>query len=159
MINRVILTGRLTRDPDMRVTNGGMSVVSFSLAVDRNRKADNGPSADFPNCKAFGKTAEVINQYLRKGSLIGIEGRLQTGSYTNQQNQKVYTTDVIVDQMTFLESRNSGQQANSYQGQPNTSAYQNQPYNGGYKAQQNTNGFDQSFEGDGIDIRTDDLPF
>lgn len=104
-MNNVILVGRFTRDPDIRYTESGLSIARFSLAVDRRFKREEGPAADFPNCIAFGKTAEFIEKYFRKGMRIGIQGRIQTGSYTNQDGNKVYTTDVIVENCEFVESK------------------------------------------------------
>lgn len=107
-MNNVCLIGRLTRDPELRSSNSGMSICRFTLAVDRSRKQPGGPTADFINCVAFGKTGETISQYVHKGNRFAITGHLQTGSYENQQGQRVYTTDVIVDNFTFCESRNEG---------------------------------------------------
>lgn len=95
-------TGRLTRDPESKMTSGDLMIVSFTLAVDRKGK-DKG--ADFIPCKAFGKTAEVIAQYVKKGSMIGITGRIQTGSYDAKDGTKRYTTDVMVNEFYFLESK------------------------------------------------------
>lgn len=106
-MNSVQLVGRLTRDPDVRYTDGGVTIARFSLAVDRRFKSDNSPTADFPNLVAFGKTAEFIEKYFRKGMRIGIQGRIQTGSYTNQDGNKVYTTDVVVENCEFVESKGS----------------------------------------------------
>ena len=100
-MNHVCLIGRLTRDPDVRTTQNGDYVVKYTLAVDRASK-DKG--ADFISCVTFGKTAEFASKYLHKGTKIGIEGRIQTGSYTNKDGQKVYTTDVVVSNHTFCES-------------------------------------------------------
>ncbi len=105
-MNKVILIGRLTRDPDITYTDGGLSIARFSVAVDRRVKKDQEPAADFPNCKAFGKTAEFIEKYFSKGNKIVIEGHIQTGSYTNKDGQKIYTTEVITDQVEFGESKN-----------------------------------------------------
>ena len=90
-MNSVQLVGRFTRDPEVRYTDGGSTIARFSLAVDRRFKSENGPTADFPNCVAFGKTAEFIEKYFHKGMKIGLQGRIQTGSYTNNEGQKVYT--------------------------------------------------------------------
>ena len=92
-INSVNLTGRLTRDPDVRYTDGGTSIARFTLAVDRRFKQDGGPTADFPSCVAFGKTAEFIERYFRQGMKLELTGRIQSGSYTNKDGVKVYTTD------------------------------------------------------------------
>lgn len=99
-MNHVSLIGRLTRDPDVRSTQNGEQVARYTLAVDRSSK-DKG--ADFISCVTFGKSAEFAAKYLTKGLKIGVEGRIQTGSYTNKDGQKVYTTDVVVSSHTFCE--------------------------------------------------------
>ena len=104
-MNKAILVGRLTRDPEMRDTQGGTKVARFALAIDR-RGRDGG--TDYLNCVAFGKTAELVGQYLRKGSRAGVVGRIQTGSY-ERDGHKVYTTDIIVDELEFLETRAEAQ--------------------------------------------------
>lgn len=113
-MNKVILMGRLTRDPEIRYSQGeqSMAIARFSLAVDRKFKQEGQPTADFINCIAFGKTAEVIKKYVTKGTKIAVVGRIQTGSYTNKDGQKVYTTDVVIDELEFCESK-SNQQSNS----------------------------------------------
>ena len=108
-INSVNLTGRLTRDPDVRYTDGGTSIARFTLAVDRRFRQDDGPTADFPSCVAFGKTAEFIERYFRQGMKLELTGRIQTGSYTNKDGVKVYTTDVIAEQVGFGESKSASQ--------------------------------------------------
>lgn len=105
-MNKVILMGRLTRDPEVRMS-GDTAVARFSLAVDRRFKKDGEQTADFINCVAFGKTGEFIEKYGRKGTKFVVEGRIQTGSYTNKDGQKVYTTDVVVEQVEFAESKAS----------------------------------------------------
>lgn len=99
-MNKVILMRRLTRDPEVRYSGGdnATAVARYSLAVDRRFKRDNEPSADFINCVGFGKTAEFAEKYFRKGMRICVVGRIQTGSYTNRDGQKVYTTDVVVEE-------------------------------------------------------------
>ena len=109
-MNSVQLVGRFTRDPEVRYSAGGASIARFSLAVDRRFKSENGPTADFPNCVAFGKTAEFIEKYFRQGMRIGLQGRIQTGSYTNQDGTKIYTTDVVVESCEFVESKGSQHQ-------------------------------------------------
>lgn len=106
-MNKVIMIGRLTRDPEVRYSQGEkpMAIASYSLAVDRMYKRDGEPSADFINCKAFGKQGEFAEKYLRKGMKIAVTGHIQTGSYTNRDGNKVYTTDVVVEQHEFCESR------------------------------------------------------
>lgn len=114
MINRVVLVGRLTRDVDLRYTQAGVAVASFTLAVDRNYTNQAGTrDADFINCVIWRKSAETLANYAHKGSLIGLEGRLQSRSYENQQGQRVYVTEVIVDNFSLLESRAVSQQRNS----------------------------------------------
>ena len=108
-INSVNLTGRLTRDPDVRYTDGETSIARFTLAVDRRFRQDDGPTADFPSCVAFGKTAEFIERYFRQGMKLELTGRIQTGSYTNKDGVKVYTTDVIAEQVGFGESKGASQ--------------------------------------------------
>ena len=107
-INSVNLTGRLTRDPDVRYTDGGTSIARFTLAVDRRFKQDGGPTADFPSCVAFGRTAEFIERYFRQGMRVLVSGRIQTGSYTDRDGKKVYTTQVIVDEQEFADGKDSG---------------------------------------------------
>lgn len=106
-MNSVQLLGRLTRDPDVRYTDGGSTIARFSLAVDRRFKQEGGDTADFINCIAFGKTAEFIERYIFKGTKIALNGRIQTGSYANKDGVKVYTTDVVVENVEFAESKNS----------------------------------------------------
>ena len=110
-MNKVILMGRLTKDVELRVSsNGETKVANFSLAVDRRWKRDGEQGADFPNCIAFNKTAEFLEKYGRKGTKFIVEGRLQTGSYEKQDGTKVYTTDVIVDNVEFAESKATTEQ-------------------------------------------------
>ena len=97
--------GRLTADPEVRTTQSGTEVASYTLAVDRRFKRDGEPTADFIRCKSFGKTAEFAGKYFRKGTKIAITGRIETGSYTNRDGAKVYTTEVIVDNQEFAESK------------------------------------------------------
>lgn len=104
--NIAVLIGRMVKDVDLKATST-INIGSFTLAVDRSRKVDGQPTADFINCKAFGKTAETIEKFFRKGNKIAITGHIQTGSYTNKDGQRVYTTDVIVDSFSFIESKSS----------------------------------------------------
>lgn len=119
-MNKVILIGRLTRDPDIKNT-ANSTMASFSVAVDRRFKQEGQPDADFPRVIAWGKTAEFIEKYFHKGMKIGIEGRIQTGSYQNQNGQTVYTTDVIAEAVEFVESKNaSGTGSGNSSGGSNT---------------------------------------
>ena len=109
-MNKVILMGRLTRDPEVRYSQSGdsnMAIAKYSLAVDRAGARNGEQTADFINCTAFGKQGEFAEKYLHKGMKIAVEGRIQTGSYTNKDGNKVYTTDVIVERHEFCESKNS----------------------------------------------------
>ena len=108
-MNSVQLIGRLTRDPKVRYSNGetAIAVARFTVAVDRRLKRDGENNADFINCIAFGKTGEVVEKYFRKGQKIALNGRIQTGNYVNNEGQKVYTTDVIAENIEFVESKNS----------------------------------------------------
>ncbi|MDD3240332.1 MAG: single-stranded DNA-binding protein [Lachnospira sp.] len=112
-MNRVILMGRLTRDPDVRYSqgaNGSMAVARYTLAVDRRRartEGGNEQTADFISCVAFGRAGEFAEKYLHQGTKLVVSGRIQTGSYTNKDGQKVYTTDVVVDDQEFAESKSS----------------------------------------------------
>lgn len=117
-MNRVVLMGRLTRDPEVRYTqdrNGEqMTIARYTLAVDRRRRQQEGqPTADFISCIVFGRQAEFAEQYLHKGTKICIQGRIQTGSYTNKDGQKVYTTDVVVEDQEFAESKKAAAETQS----------------------------------------------
>lgn len=104
-MNSVQLIGRLTRDPEVRYTDGGASIARFSLAVDRRFKQENGADVDFINIVSFGKTAEFIEKYFHKGIKIALNGRIQTGSYTDKDGKKVYTTDIVAENVEFCESK------------------------------------------------------
>ena len=105
-MNKVILMGRLTRDPDVRYSDQSSAVARFTLAVDRRFKRDGDQqTADFISCVAFGKTGEFIERYCHQGTKLVVEGRIQTGSYTNRDGNKVYTTDVVAENVEFAESK------------------------------------------------------
>lgn len=110
-MNHVALIGRLTRDPDIRYTQGEkpMCVARYTLAVDRPFTRDGNREADFISCVAFGGRGEFAEKHLSKGTKIGVHGRIQTGSYTNKDGVKIYTTDVVVDEHTFCEKSSQGQ--------------------------------------------------
>lgn len=120
-MNRVILCGRIVRDPEVRYSQGAtpMAVAKFTLAVDRKYKKDGEQSADFINCTAFSKTAEVIEKCVTKGTKIIVEGRWQTGSYTNKDGNKVYTNDCMVENIEFCESKSQQAQNNAQEPTPN----------------------------------------
>ena len=190
-MNKVILMGRLTRDPDIRYTQGenSMCIARYTLAVDRrfSRNGNNdGNNADFIPCVAFGKSAEFVEKYLRKGTKMAVTGRIQTGSYTNKDGVKVYTTEVVIEDQEFAESKNASSGGgfggngnygggnyggnNNYGGNTNygggNNGYNNQNGNGynggGSQAPQNSgSGAADSLDGfmnipDGID---EELPF
>lgn len=109
-MNKVILMGRLTRDPEVRYSSGDnqMAIARYSIAVDRRGRRDtDGQTADFINCVAFGKAGEFAEKYFHKGTKIAVTGRIQTGSYTNKDGQKVYTTDIVIEEQEFAESKNA----------------------------------------------------
>ena len=110
MINNVVLAGRVTKDIELKVTPTGKSVCSFSLAVNRKFVQDGERQADFINCQLWGKSAETLEKYVKKGMMIGVEGRIQTRKYTNQQGQTVYVTEVVADSFSFLEKKQSNDQ-------------------------------------------------
>ena len=110
MANIVCLTGRLTRDPDVRYKDE-LAIARFTLATPRPRQTGHEATSDFPSIIAFGKTAEMVEKYLTKGRLIGITGRIQTGNYTDKDGKKVYTTDVVAEKVEFLESKPKTEQA------------------------------------------------
>ena len=122
-MNKVILMGRLTRDPNVRYTQQNssqesMCVARYTLAVDRRGARDGQQSADFISCVAFGKNGEFAEKYLKQGTKIAATGRIQTGSYTNRDGQKVYTTEVVIEEQEFAESKNANQQNNNVQAGP-----------------------------------------
>lgn len=152
-INRFIAVGRLTKDPELRTTQSGTSVCSFNLAVNRRVQTPGQPDADFISCVAWGKSADNMTTYLHKGSLIGVEGRIQTRSYESS-GRTVYVTEVVVENVTFLESKKKEQQPNYQQQQLVQQQYQPLKY------QQQTFAHDPNGNyGETIDIQSDDLPF
>ncbi|CCI86829.1 single-stranded DNA-binding protein [Lactobacillus gigeriorum] len=166
MINRVVLVGRLTRDPELRTTGSGISVATFTLAVDRqfaNAQGERG--ADFISCVIWRKAAENFANFTSKGSLVGIDGRIQTRSYDNKDGQRVYVTEVVVDNFALLESRRD-REARSQNGgfTPNVGNAGFQGNNGPSQPINNNNATPQPQDpfagsGDAIDISDDDLPF
>ncbi|MBO0430456.1 single-stranded DNA-binding protein [Vagococcus fluvialis] len=151
MINNVVLVGRLTRDPELRFTSNGSAVASFNLAVNRNfTNASGEREADFVNCVIWRKPAETLANYAKKGTLIGVVGRIQTRNYENQQGQKVFVTEVVCDNFQLLEKRDSSEsQSNKglsneeLQGYTEINLANNDPFGGSSQ----------------IDINDDDLPF
>ena len=121
-MNKVILMGRLTRDPEVRYSAGenALAIARYTLAVDRRFRRDGEATADFINCISFGRTAEFAEKYFRQGLKIVVSGRIQTGSYTNRDGQKVYTTEVVVEEQEFAESKSASD--NYAASHPQTSA-------------------------------------
>lgn len=132
-MNKVIIMGRLTRDPEVRYSAGesGTAIARYTLAVDRRFKRDGEATADFISCVSFGRTAEFAEKYFHQGLKVLVAGRIQTGSYTNNSGQKVYTTDVVVEEQEFAEGKNSSQQGAGQQPPQNYGGQQ-----GGYNAPQ-----------------------
>ena len=128
-MNKVILMGRLTRDPETRYCNSGTAVARYTLAIDRYRR-ENGQSADFINCVAFGKTAEVAEQHFYKGLKVVVTGHLQTGSYKNREGQTIRTTDVVIESQEFAESKSASSQAS--QSSQSSAAPSSAPSNDGF---------------------------
>ena len=177
MINRVVLVGRLTRDPELRYTANGAAVASFTVAVNRQFTNSNGDrDADFINCAVWRKAAENFVNFTNKGSLVGIDGRIQTSSYDNQQGQRVYRTDVIVENFSLLESkaeneRRNGNGFNNQKPQSNYNQGSNNYNNSRNSNNQNQYGNNQSnkprnnssdpFKNNsgGVNVSDDDLPF
>ena len=153
MINRVVLVGRMTRDPELRRTPQGDAVTSFTLAVNRNYTSRDGQQqADFINCVVWRKPAENVERYCSKGSLVGVEGRIQTRSYDNQQGQKVYVVEVICNSVQFLETRAARERAQS---QPQMQQNNDNFYD--MKTVELEKEFDNSFNT--YDIMEDDIQF
>lgn len=158
-MNKVILIGRLVKDVELRKTQNGKSVVSYTLAVNRQIKQEGQPDADFINCVAWNKTADLMEQYLHKGSLIGVEGRIQVRSYQDNNGKNVYVTEVLTDSVQFLEPRSNGQ-AQTNVGNTNTPPRQRNAQN----TQNNGIQYGPSLTAQAeaeypLDIDSDDLPF
>ena len=188
MINRVVLVGRLTRDPELKYTTNGIANLRFSIAVNRTFTSQNGErQADFINCVAWRGQAENMAKFLRKGSLIGVEGRIETGSYQAQDGSMRYTTDVVCDSVQFLEPRSASADRGNFGAQPSqdfgggfgggyggTPSFQQQapasnpfggnPFGGAPSMDQGFGNPSQSFNNEPdfsstINISDDDLPF
>lgn len=183
-MNNVTLVGRLTKDPDLRYTANGKAVANFTLAINRSFNNPQGErDADFINCVAWDKPAENLANFMRKGSRVGVVGRIQTRNYENDQGQRVFVTEVVAENIQFLESKNNGQpnqnntqnnnyqkqgnRNNNYKGQQGQNQNQNQQFGqnqGGYQGNQ---GNHQNYQGQPqnrggqqpFDINNGDLPF
>lgn len=169
MINNVVLVGRLTRDPDLRSTGSGIPVTSFTLAIDRNYTNKQGErDADFINCVIWRKGAEIFSNYTSKGSLVGIEGRLQSRSYDDKDGKRVYVTEVVVSDFSFLDSRrnnNTQSSGGNFTPQQGNSAPNTNNFGGSSAPSTNNNTTpapkDDPFKDSGstIEISDNDLPF
>lgn len=156
-MNSVALIGRLTRDPEIRYTGDQMAIATFSIAIDRPPRRDGTRETDFPRITVFGRQAENCEKYLKKGRMVGVTGRIQTGSYTNKNGDKVYTTDIVADRVEFLEwgDREGGQNQGGYgsqggYGQQGQGGYGNQSsygQSGGSYGGQNNYGQSQNSYG------------
>lgn len=161
-MNKVVLMGRLTRDPDIRYSQGEKAtcIARYTIAVDRRFKREGEQNADFISCVAFGKSGEFVERYLRKGTKIAVSGRIQTGSYTNKDGVKVYTTQVVADQHYFCESKKAEESSGQQYSRPAQQTAPQQPRQQEYNYQQSgfTNYGDDGFMNipDGMD---EDLPF
>lgn len=144
-MNNVTLTGRITRDIEVRKTPNGASVVAFTLASNRRFKSEGQPDADFINCVAWNKIADLMEKYLKKGSKIGVVGRIQTRSYDDKDGKRVYVTEVVADQVEFLENKKDGTTTTT---EPAEEEMPPMPEN-----------MEAPYAGDGLDIADDDLPF
>ncbi len=152
MINRVVMVGRMTRDPELRRTQNGSAVTSFTLAINRPQRNEGEQQADYISCVVWNKVAENVDKYCSKGSLVGVEGRLRSRSYDNAQGQRVYVTEVVCDSVQFLETKSK----DKYDEQQ----YHSQAYNPN-QYQQPQNQQQDSFmnENQSFNIMEDDIQF
>ncbi|SES14622.1 single-strand DNA-binding protein [Gracilibacillus ureilyticus] len=172
MLNRVVLVGRLTKDPDLRYTPSGVAVANFTIAVNRPFSNQQGQrEADFINCVVWRRPAENLANFMSKGGLIGVDGRVQTRSYDDPDGKRVFVTEIVADSVQFLESKggsqggqSGGQGSQGYnqnQGQNQPNQYNQNNNNQNNSNNQGNNGGDNPFQdsGEPIDISDDDLPF
>ncbi|EAF8350933.1 single-stranded DNA-binding protein [Listeria monocytogenes] len=159
MMNRVVLVGRLTKDPDLKYTPAGVAVATFTLAVNRAFTNQNGErDADFIQCVVWRKPAESAANFLKKGSMAGVDGRIQTRNYEDNDGKRVFVTEVVAESVQFLEPRNNaeGAASNNYQNKAN---YSNNNQTSSYRADTSQKSDSFASEGKPIDINEDDLPF
>ncbi len=163
MLNRVVLVGRITRDPELRKTQSGTSVLSFTCAVNRRFQTQEA-TADFINCVAWNKTAEFMSQYVRKGALIGVDGRIQTRNYDDNTGRKVYVTEVVAEQVQLLESKAASESRQMAPGDFGGGYLPDEPVFDDLTTSKTTSNltdevpFDDDFDSS-LDISSDDLPF
>lgn len=159
MINKAVIVGRLVRDPVLRKTTSGASVTSFTVAVDRKFKAEGQPTADFIQCTSWNKVADNVARYMKKGFLIGVEGRLQTRSYEDKDGKRQIICELVAESTAFLEQKDkcgtASQSDESVEGYKHTADTTNS------SPQEQQGGYNESYGygNDGLDISSDDLPF
>ncbi|WP_274365050.1 single-stranded DNA-binding protein [Paenibacillus thermotolerans] len=160
MLNRVILIGRLTKDPELRYTPSGVAVTQFTLAVDRGFSNQQGEKeADFIPIVTWRQLAETVANYMRKGRLCAVEGRIQVRNYDNNEGKRVYVTEVVADNVRFLESANRDREEGGLR-EPSGGGFQGGGRTGGGQRSNNNSSFDPfSDDGKPVDISDDDLPF
>lgn len=163
MLNRVVLVGRLTKDPDLRYTPNGVAVANFTIAVNRPfSNNQGGQDADFINCVVWRRAAENLANFMNKGSLVGVDGRLQSRSFDNQEGKRVFVTEVVADSVQFLETKGSSQGGGNRGGSGYQSNQNQQPSGNNFDNNNNNQQReDDPFadKGEPIDISDDDLPF
>lgn len=150
-MNRVVLVGRMTRDPELRRTGNGAAVTTFTLALNRNFQSNDGQQADYINCVVWNKVAENVERFCSKGSLVGVDGRLRSRSYDNAQGQKVYVVEVVCDSVQFLETKASRERTQTQQPQVKQDDFYSM------KTVDLEKDFDNSFSS--FDIMEDDIQF
>ncbi|HAO5626909.1 TPA: single-stranded DNA-binding protein [Listeria monocytogenes] len=160
MMNRVVLVGRLTKDPDLRYTPAGAAVATFTLAVNRPFKNAQGEQeADFINCVVWRKPAENVANFLKKGSMVGVDGRVQTRNYEGNDGKRVYVTEIVAESVQFLESKQNGAGGSTSNNNQSETNYSNDNKTSSYRADRSQNGDSFANEGAPVDINPDDLPF
>ncbi|HCJ1285197.1 TPA: single-stranded DNA-binding protein [Listeria innocua] len=160
MMNRVVLVGRLTKDPDLRYTPAGAAVATFTLAVNRPFKNGQGEQeADFIQCVVWRKPAENVANFLKKGSLAGVDGRVQTRNYEGNDGKRVYVTEIVAESVQFLESKQNGAGGSTSNNNQSETNYSNDNKTSSYRADRSQNGDSFANEGAPVDINPDDLPF
>ncbi|EAE8592528.1 single-stranded DNA-binding protein [Listeria monocytogenes] len=160
MMNRVVLVGRLTKDPDLRYTPAGVAVATFTLAVNRtftNQQGEREP--DFINCVVWRKPAENVANFLKKGSMAGVDGRVQTRNYEGNDGKRVYVTEIVAESVQFLESKQNGAGGSTSNNNQSETNYSNDNKTSSYRADRSQNGDSFANEGAPVDINPDDLPF
>ncbi|HEM0638154.1 TPA: single-stranded DNA-binding protein [Listeria monocytogenes] len=160
MMNRVVLVGRLTKDPDLRYTPAGVAVATFTLAVNRTFTNQNGErEADFINCVVWRKPAENVANFLKKGSLAGVDGRVQTRNYEGNDGKRVYVTEIVAESVQFLEPKHNGAEGFISNNNQNGANYSNDSQTSSYRADSSQKKDSFANEGTPVDINEDDLPF